>query len=256
MTVTGSGEPERVRVALATPSLATVLRVPPALGRWFTADEGVPGGPAVAVLSHGFWTRRYAGDRAIVGRHVTINGLDMDVVGVMPPSFAYPDPGIELWVPAQSTCASATFLFTASGVARLRDGATIAEARAEITNLVTALARVSPNQRGIISTALPLRDAMVGRVADMLWILLASVGLVLLVGCANVANLFLVRSESRQREVAVRRALGASGGRHRALLFAESTILSVAGALVGLLLAWGAVATAGPARPRRIAAAR
>ena len=241
MTVTGDGEPDRIRVAKATPSLVSVLQAPPALGRWFTSDEGVPGGPTVAVLSHGFWMRRYAGDRSMLGRRVTLNGLSVEIAGVMPPSFAFPDPMIDLWLPAQSTRASATFLFTAAGVARLRGGASINDARAEITNLIAALARVSPNQRGIVSTALPLRDAMVGRVADMLWILLASVGLVLLVGCANVANLFLVRSEARQRDVAIRRALGAGRSGIARYFLAESAIVSIAGAAVGLLLTWGAV---------------
>jgi predicted permease len=241
VTVTGDGDPERIRVSHGTPSLALVLRVAPALGRWFSSAEGVPGGADVVVLSHGFWARRYAGDRAVLGRRVMINGLPTEVVGIMPPGFAFPEPGIDMWLPAKSTRASATFLFLVAGVARLRDGVTLADARGEITNLIAALSRVSPNQHGIISTALPLRDAMVGRVADMLWLLLASVGLVLLVGCANVANLFLVRSEARQREIAVRQAIGASAGRIAHYFLAESALLSVAGTTVGLLLAWGAV---------------
>ncbi|PYQ97237.1 MAG: hypothetical protein DMF96_15480 [Acidobacteria bacterium] len=241
ITVTGNGDPERIRVSHATPSLAPTLRVSPALGRWFTGDEGVPGGPDVVVLSHGFWVRRHASDRDVLGHRVILNGVSTEVVGVMPPSFAFPEPEIAVWLPARSTRASATFLFLVAGVARLRDRATLADARSEITNLIGALSRVSPNQRGITSTALPLRDSMVGRVADMLWILLASVGLVLLVGCANVANLFLVRSEARQREVAVRRAIGANNSGIARYFLAESALLSIAGAAVGLLLAWGAV---------------
>src|SRR5439155_82346 len=241
ITVTGNGDPERIRVSHATPSLAPTLRVSPALGRWFTGDEGVPDGPDVVVLSHGFWVRRYASDRDVLGHRVILNGVSTEVVGVMPPSFAFPEPEIAVWLPARSTRASATFLFLVAGVARLRDSATLADARSEITNLIGALSRVSPNQRGITSTALPLRDSMVGRVADMLWILLASVGLVLLVGCANVANLFLVRSEARQREVAVRRAIGANDSGIARYFLAESALLSIAGAAVGLLLAWGAV---------------
>src|SRR5207247_9865558 len=116
--------------------------------------------------------------------------------------------------------------------------------------------RVSPNQRGITSTALPLRDSMVGRVADMLWILLASVGLVLLVGCANVANLFLVRSEARQREVAVRRAIGANNRGIASQFLAKTALLSISGAAVGLLLAWAGVrllALLGPSCPTLLA---
>jgi predicted permease len=241
VTVTGVGEPERIRVSHATPTLASVLRVDTAIGRWFSSEEGVPGGPEVVVLSHGFWARHFAGDPSILGRRVVLNGLPATVVGVMPPAFVFPEPGIEMWLPAQSTRASASFLFLVTGVARVRDGVTLADARAEITTLIAALARVSPNQYGIVSTALPLRDAMVGRVADMLWMLLASVGLVLLVGCANVANLFLVRSEARQREIGVRQAIGASAGRIAHYFLAESALLSIAGTAAGLLLAWGAV---------------
>jgi predicted permease len=241
VTVTDSGDPERVRMSHATPSLAPVLRVSPALGRWFADDEGAPGGPEVAVLSHGFWMRRYAGDPGILGRRVVLNGLSAEVVGVMPPSFMFPEPGIELWLPARSSRASASFLFTMAGVARRREGATLSGVRAEVTSLIAALSRVSPNQRGIVSTALPLKDAIVGGVADLLWILLASVGLVLLIGCANVANLLLVRSDARQREVAVRRAIGAGSGGIARYFLAESTLLSMAGVAVGLALAWGGV---------------
>ena len=241
VTVTGGGDPERIRVSHATASLAPVLRVSPALGRWFTDAEGVTGGPDVVVLSHGFWTRRYAADRGILGRVLVLNGLSAEVVGVMPPSFAFPEPGIEMWLPAQSTRASASFLFLMTGVARLSGGVTLAAARAEVTSLIAALSRVSPNQRGIVSTALPLKEAMVGRVSDLLWILLASVGLVLLAGCANVANLFLVRAELRQREVAVRRAIGAGSSGIARYFLAESALLSIAGVAAGLLLAWGAV---------------
>jgi putative ABC transport system permease protein len=240
VTLTGSGNPERVRVSHGTPSLASVLRVQPALGRWFTDKEGVPGSQ-VAVLSHGLWVRRYGRAPGIVGQSVTLNGVPAEVIGVMPTSFAFPDSRIDIWMAAQSTRATASFLFLVSGVARLRDGATIASARAELTGLIADLARVAPNQSGLVSTAMPLQDAIVGRVAGALWILLASVGLVLLVACANVTNLFLVRSEARQREVAVRRALGAGRGSIAGYFLAESALLSIGGGAVGLVLAWGAV---------------
>src|SRR5205823_6271893 len=128
-----------------------------------------------------------------------------------------------------------------SWAARLRDGTTLASARAEMTQLITDLSRVSPNHRGWIATALPLQDAVVGQIARTLWILLAAVGLVLLVACVNVANLFLVRSDARRREVAVRQALGAGRRALAGYFLAESVLLSIAGSVIGLGLSWGAV---------------
>jgi len=238
VTLTGVGEPERIRVSHATPSLVPVLRMSPETGRWFTEQEGVPGAPAVAVLSHGLWVRRYAKDPHVLGRSVILDGVSTTIVGVMPADFTFPNARIDLWSSAQSTRATASFLFVVTGIARLRDGVTMASARSEMTALIADLARVSPNQTGLVSTALPLQDAIVGRVASALWIVLASVALVLLVACANVANLFLVRSEARQREVAVRRALGAGRMGVARYFLAESLILSIAGAVVGMGLAW------------------
>ena len=240
-TLTGAGTPERIVVTQATPSLAPVLRVAPARGRWFTEAEGVPGAQQVAVLTHGFWVRRFGADPGVIGRTVLIDGLPLDVVGVMPASFTFPQPIVDLFVPAQSSRASASFLFSVQGVARLRDDATVTAARAEITRLLEELARVAPNQTGIVSTALPLHELMVGAVANALWILLAAVGLVLLVACANIANLFLVRSESRHREVAVRRALGAGSRRLARYFLTESMLLGAVGGALGLVLAWAGV---------------
>ena len=240
-TLTGRSMPERIQIVRATPSLATVLRVAPARGRWFTEAEGITGAPPVAVLSHGLWTRRFGADPGVLGRAVDLDGVPTEIVGVMPETFAFPDARADAWTAAQSTRANASFLFVLSGIARLRDGATIENARADVTSQIDTLARVSPNQRGLISAAIPLQDAIVGRIAGALWILLASVGLVLLVACANVANLFLVRSEMRQREIAVRRALGAGNRRVARYFFTESALLSVIGGALGLAVAWGAV---------------
>ena len=258
-TLTGSGTPERIAVTRATPSLLSVLRAAPAVGRWFTEAEGTPGAPAVAVLAHGLWVRRFGADPAIVGRTIVIDGVATDVIGIMPASFTFPRAPVDLWLPAQSTRASASFLFTVQGVARLRDNATVAAARAEITSLIEDLARVSPNQTGIVSTALLLHEAVVGNIAGALWILLAAVGLVLLVACANIANLFLVRTESRHREVAVRRALGAGTRRLAHYFLAESVLLGVGGGIVGLVLAWAGVrllVAFGPANLPRLSEVR
>jgi predicted permease len=240
-TLTGDGEPERIRMSRVTPSLAAVLRVTPALGRWFSGDEGVPGAASVAVLSHGLWVRRYGSDRSILGRTISLNGVPSEVIGIMPADFAFPDAQIDLWTPARSTRATASFLFNVTGVARLRSGTTIESARTEITALIKDLSRRVPNQTGLVSSAVTLQEWMVGRIANALWVLLASAGLVLLVACANVANLFLVRSESRRREVAVRRALGAGSRSIGRYFFSESALLAAVGGALGLALAWGAV---------------
>jgi putative ABC transport system permease protein len=240
-TLTGRGEPERVIVTRATPSLASVLRVSPAIGRWFAEAEGVSGAASVAVLSHGLWMRRFGGDPGIVGRSIALDGQPTEVIGVMPATFSFPDARSEVWTAAQSTRATASFLFNVTGIARLADGATVDTARAEITALIQDLSRRVPNQTGMASSALPLHEAIVGRIATTLWILLASAGLVLLVACANVANLFLVRSETRQREVAVRRALGAGGRSIARYFFSESVLLAAVGGALGVGLAWGGV---------------
>jgi predicted permease len=240
-TLTGGGNPERVVVSRATPSLMRVLGGSPAIGRWFTEEEGVPGSSPAAVLSYGLWMRRFGGDPGVLDRAVTIDGISTSIVGIMPPSFAFPSDQTELWMPAQSTRSNASFLFGVTGVARLSDNVTVEEARAEITALIADLSKTSPNQAGIVSAAVPLQEMMVGRVKRALWTLLAAVGVVLLVACANVANLFLVRNEARQREIAVRLALGAGRRGVVRYFFAESVLLSVTGGALGLTLAWAGV---------------
>ena len=251
-TLVGRGEPERIQVARTTPTLASVLRVPPARGRWFTAEEGTPGAPLVAILSHGLWMRRFGGDAAVLGTSVTLDGVPATVIGIMPASFAFPEPRTDAWLPAVISRATGYGLpYGYVGVGRLRGGATVADARTELNTLIADLPQVYPGDRGVLgnvagngalqSTAITLKEAMVGDISRGLWILLAAVGLVLLVACANVANLFLVRSEARQREVAVRRALGASSGGIARFFLTESILLSIAGGAIGLVLASGAV---------------
>src|SRR5688572_18566247 len=251
-TLAGRGEPERIQVVRTTPTLASVLRVPPARGRWFTAEEGTPGAPLVIILSHGLWMRRFGGDAAVLGTSITLDGVPATVIGIMPASFAFPEPRTDAWLPAVISRAIGYGLpYGYIGVGRLRGGATVAEARTELNTLIADLPNVYPGDQGVLgnvagngalqSTAITLKEAMVGDISLGLWILLAAVGLVLLVACANVANLFLVRSEARQREVAVRRALGASSGGIARFFLAESMLLSIAGGVVGLILASGAV---------------
>jgi predicted permease len=243
VTLTGRGTPERIRFITATPSLASVLRVTPVHGRWFTESEGVPGAAPVAVLSHRLWQRRYGQNPGVIGSAVTLDSVSTTVVGVMPSSFAFPDPRVDVWIPAPLSRATANDSYQFGGVARVRDDATLDAVRAEITRLTVGLEGAYPNNgyKALVSTATTLIDATVGDISRTLWILLASVGLVLLVACANVTNLFLVRSEARQREIAVRRALGAGHNAVARYFLAESLLLSLMGGVLGLALAWAAV---------------
>jgi predicted permease len=249
-TLTGSGEPDRIRAVRATENLAAVLQVPPAVGRWFLGEETALGGPPVAILSHGLWTRRYGGDLSILGRTVILDGKPTTVVGIMPPSFTFPDPQVQVWTPRQDARSMVFDDFSYNGVARLRADVTLAEARTELTGLISRLPLVYPdnpatsgivNRAKLMSVARTLKDAKIGRITQVLWVLLASVAFVLLVACANVANLFLVRSEARQAEIAVRRALGAGRTAVAGYFAAESALISTMGGALGLALAWGAV---------------
>ncbi len=249
-TLTGSGEPDRIRVVRATETLAAVLRVPPARGRWFLEEETLPGGPRVIVLSHGLWMRRYGGNVSILGRPVVLDGMPATVVGIMPPSFAFPDPQVQVWIPRQDAHSMVFDDFSYNGLARLRAGVTLADARTELSGLIARLPAIYPdnpatsglvNRARLMSVARTLKDAKVGRITRVLWVLLASVAFVLLIACANAANLFLVRSEARQAEIALRRALGAGRAAVAGYFAAESALISTMGGAFGLAVAWGAV---------------
>ena len=248
-TLTGRGDAERITVTRATPSLETVLRVRPALGRWFTEEEGEPDGPMVAVLSHGLWTRRFGQSPSVIGQTITLDGAVMEIVGVMPQGFAFPFPRVEAWTPEQVSAKMGFGLFGHEGVARLREGVSLETARAELQGLIAGIAEAypeDPRARGNVGTKLTfvgqtLKDRTLGGVGRALTILLAAVGVVLLVACANVANLFLVRSELRHREVSIRRALGAGRVGLGRFFFTESALLAMVGGALGLLIAWAAL---------------
>ena len=247
-TLTGRGDPEPIRVASTTTSLARVVGVSPATGRWFTGDEGLPGAPEVAVLSHGLWTRKFGRDPNAIGQAIVIGDVPRQIIGVMPQSFSFPDTRVEMWTPERITPQMGFGLWNYAGVARLRDGVSFASARGELTTLLGGLAQAYPGDRnalgnsdiGLFFTGRPLKEAYVGNVRQALWILLASVATVLLIACANVANLFLVRSEVRQREVAVRRALGAGRLELGQFFLSESFLLSLVGGSLGLGIAYAA----------------
>ena len=225
-----------------TPSLSGVLRVGPNHGRWFTEGEGEPGAAPVAVLSHGLWLRRYGQDPGVLGRRLTLDGVPMTIVGVMPSSFAFPDPRVDLWIPdpvsrPMATSAAAAGVYDFSGVARMREGATIADVRAELTRLAVELAPGYPGQGfdRLVSTATTLLDANVGRIAATLG--RAGVG-GMVFSCARTSRTcFSCATEAKQRERPCA-ARSARRRRHRGLFLAESAWLAAAGGALGLALAW------------------
>jgi putative ABC transport system permease protein len=249
-TITGGGEPERVAAVVVTPSLGTVLAVPPANGRWFSEEDGKPGAAAVAVLSHGLWMRRYGGRPGLVGETVTLTSIPTRIVGIMPAGFAFPTPDAAIWIAHRASRPPSVGPFNHTAIARMRAGASDEDVRRESNTALKELPNAYPGDpfaRSIVgpirlsSAAVNIKEFTVGSVSRTLWMLLGSVGLVLLVACANVANLFLVRSETRQREVAVRRALGAGRANIVRFFLTESAVLSAAGGAAGLAIAFAAV---------------
>ncbi len=244
-TLTGEGQAERILTSRVTPSLFTVLGVPTVVGRPFTEEEGHPEGPHAVVLSHGLWTERFGADPSVLGRTLVLNGVAREIVGVMPRSFAFPDAEIRLWTPLKIDPASMDFGgFNFGGLGRLADGATLASAERELNALIPTWGErfefFTPaliEQAKLSVDVHPYVDDVVGNVRIALWIIMATVGLVLLIACANVANLMLVRAEGRTKEIAIRSAIGASRDRLLVRFMAESVVLATAGALLGVLLA-------------------
>jgi len=243
VTLTGDGVADRVEGARVTADLFPLLGVSPRYGRALSEEDEVVGEDKVVVLGHGLWQRRYGGDREVIGRTVTLDGEGYTVVGIMPPNFAYPWHA-ELWMPLAF---SEEELTTQRGAhyltvfARLNSGATVESASADVDAIAARLEeQYAETNEGWTATVMGLAESMVGDVRPALLILLGAVGLVLLIACANVANLLMVRVFGRDRELAIRAALGA--GRLRLLggLLLESVLLAAVGGLAGLGLAiWG-----------------
>ena len=249
MTVTGVGEPEQVRSVVLSDGTLQALGVRPILGRWLSADDQKQGSTAV-MIGYGYWQRRFGGDRSIVGgRAVTMDSRPREVVGVMPRGFRIVTSEPDVIVPVgldRSRAILPGFGFPAIG--RLKPGLTLADASADIARLVPIWNRSWPAFPGVnpriyeswrITPALrPLKDEVVGNVTNALWVLMATIGIVMVIACANVANLMLVRAERRQQELAVRAALGAGWGRIVRALLVESVVLGMFGGVLGVGLAY------------------
>jgi predicted permease len=251
--VTGVAEPEQVRALLVTDGVLPILGVPPMLGRWFTRKDDLPGSPDTMLLTYGYWRRKFGADPAIIGRRILVDGKAREVIGVLPPNFHFlgrEDPPL---IMPMKFDRNKTFLgnFSFQAVARLKPGANITEANADVARMLPIVDRSFPpppgfsmklfEQARIGPNVRPFKQDVIGDVGNTLWVLMATIGLVLLIACANVANLLLVRAEGRQQELAIRAALGASRSQISGELLFESLLLGLAGGSLGLALAYAAI---------------
>jgi predicted permease len=242
-TITGAGEPEAALGYQFSPDFFDVLGVPPLIGRTFAGDEEEPGKNHVVVLSYRLWGLRFGGDRNIVGRRITLDGQPYTIIGVMPRSFQYP-PGVELWTPLviDPSYAKDRSIRLLRVMARMKPGVTLSQARMEMETIAARLRSAYPKaNEGYDVNLVTLRKLISGDVRPALLLLLCSAGFVLLIACANIANLLLSRAVARQREIAIRAALGASRARMVRQFLTESILLGLVGGALGLLIAyWGA----------------
>ena len=241
--LTGSGEPERLMASSVTGNYFDVFGVAPAIGRGFTLENEKPGAAQVTVLSHAFWQKHFAGDPNIVGKTITLNSKSYEILGVMPAGVSLPQ-SAELWIPInfdgepEMKWRKASFL---RPIGRLKPGVTLTQAQADTDMIAAHLEQQFPDSNtGKNLRLLSLREQLVGGTRTMLFVLFGAVGFVLLIACANVANLLLVRAAARQKEIALRTALGASQLRIVRQMLTESLLLSILGGALGVLLAvWG-----------------
>jgi predicted permease len=248
VSITGSGEPEHASGLLVTDGLLPVLGATPLLGRSFTQADDQPGSRDTVMLTYGYWQRKFGSDRFVVGKVITVDGKPHQILGVLRQNFLFGGPNLALLLPIKFDRGK-TFLtpFNYDAIARLRPGVTVAEANTDVARMLPIVlrsfpappgyslkmfedARMGPNLR-------TLKQHVVGDAGKLLWVLMGSIGFVLLIACANVANLLLVRAQGRQQELAIRAALGATPGRIAAELLFESLVLALLGGVLGLALA-------------------
>jgi predicted permease len=244
---TGPDNPQRVDAARVTASFFDVVRTPPQLGRTFQGEDERPDAPAVVLLTDGLWQDRFGRDPDVVGRIVEIDGRSTEIIGVMPSDFGFPDSDTRLWLAIRLNPAEAPLgQFGSMGVARIADGRTLDQVQAELAGMAANLVELFPDQSaapvlvnaGFAPHVREAREVFVGDIRTTLWMLLGAVGFLLLIACANVANLFLARAEVRHRELAIRVALGESRARIVAATLGESAALGIVGGVTAVPLAW------------------
>jgi predicted permease len=251
--VTGVAEPEQVPAMRVTDGTLPLLGIPPLLGRTFTKEDDSPGTPATVVLTYGYWRHKFGGDSSAIGKTLIVDGKSRQIIGVMPQRFRFLDQDdLALFTPFQFE-RNKVFLgnFSYEALGRLKPGATLEQLNADVARMLPIVMNTFPAPPGfslklfegahIGANVRPLKRDVVGDAGSVLWVLMGSIGMVLLIACANVANLLLVRVEGRRQELALRAALGASWGRIAAELWLESLSLGFLSSLLGLGLAWGAL---------------
>jgi putative ABC transport system permease protein len=247
--VTGSGDPEQATTLLVSAGAMRALGVRPALGRELSSDDDQPGAALTTIISDRYWQRRFGGDPSVIGRTITVDGTQREVIGVMPAGFNYRGNPADLILPLQINFAQPRADFNFAVVARLKPGVTVADANADLGRMLPIyiekymrpVAAAMPDALQLQPAVRPLKEDVVGNIGQVLWVLLGSISILLLIACANVANLLLVRTEARGTELAVRTALGAGTGHLARGLMTESLTLGVVGGLVGVALAYGAL---------------